>query len=63
MHSENNVLWRLAKLQNKTAILSLKNFTVKTVSKDDSGYSTQLKQQKLEMWANAQHDGRPAEYR
>ena len=33
------------------------------VCKDDSGYVTQLKQQKLEMWANAQRDGRPAEHR
>jgi len=28
-----------------------------------ANYVTQLKQQKLEMWANAQRVGRPAEYR
>ena len=26
-------------------------------------HSTSMKTQKLEMWVNAQHDGRPAEYR
>jgi len=29
----------------------------------DSGCITQLKHQKLEMWANAQRDGRPSEFR
>jgi len=31
--------------------------------KGDIGNIPQLKRQKLEMWANAQRDGRPAEYR
>jgi len=53
---------RLEHTQNTIYIINSKT-DKKTEASGDSENSEILKQMKLEIWANAQRDGRPAEYR